>query len=74
MTILKFGGSNFLDLEGYDRVAQHIEQRRAAGENKIVAVVSAMKGETDSLKAQILEVNPEASPSNLDAALAIGEM
>ncbi|WP_164839323.1 amino acid kinase family protein [Sinorhizobium meliloti] len=74
VTILKFGGSNFLDLEGYDRVAQHIEQRRAAGENKIVAVVSAMKGETDSLKAQILEVNPEASPSNLDAALAIGEM
>ncbi|WP_420377267.1 hypothetical protein [Sinorhizobium meliloti] len=44
MTILKFGGSNFLDLEGYDRVALHIEQRLAAGENKIVVVVSAMKG------------------------------
>lgn len=73
-TILKFGGSNFLGPEGYDRVARHIAQRRAAGENKIVVVVSAMKGETDSLKAQILEVNREASPSNLDAALAIGEM
>ncbi|WP_164827470.1 amino acid kinase family protein [Sinorhizobium meliloti] len=74
VTILKFGGSNFLDLEGYDRVALHIEQRLAAGENKIVVVVSAMKGETDRLKAQVLEVNPEASPSNLDAALTIGEM
>ncbi|WP_028055383.1 amino acid kinase family protein [Sinorhizobium medicae] len=74
MTILKFGGSNFLDLEGYGRVARHIEQRLATGENKIVVVVSAMKGETDSLKAQILEVNKEASPSNLDAALATGEM
>lgn len=74
VTILKFGGSNFLDLEGYGRVARHIEQRLAAGENKIVVVVSAMKGETDSLKAQILEVNKEASPSNLDAALATGEM
>jgi len=74
MTILKFGGSNFLGPEGYDRVARHLAQRRAAGENKIVVVVSAMKGETDSLKAQILEVNREASPSNLDAALAIGEM
>ncbi|RVE79446.1 uridylate kinase [Sinorhizobium meliloti] len=72
--ILKFGGSNFLDLEGYGRVARHIAQRLAAGENKIVAVVSAMKGETDSLKAQMLAVNKEASPSNLDAALAIGEM
>lgn len=74
VTVLKFGGSNFLGLEGYHRVARHIAQRLAAGENKIVAVVSAMKGETDSLKAQILEVNKEASPSNLDAALAIGEM
>ncbi|ASP89526.1 uridylate kinase (plasmid) [Sinorhizobium meliloti] len=74
MTILKFGGSNFLGPEGYHRVARHIAQRRAAGENKIVVVVSAMKGETDSLKAQMLEVNKEASPSNLDAALAIGEM
>ncbi|WP_028055442.1 amino acid kinase family protein [Sinorhizobium medicae] len=74
MTILKFGGSNFLGLEGYDRVARHIAQRLAAGENKIIVVVSAMKGETDSLKAQMLEVNKEASPSNLDAALATGEM
>ncbi|WP_457660642.1 amino acid kinase family protein [Sinorhizobium medicae] len=74
MSILKFGGSNFLDPEGYHRVARHLAQRLATGENKIVVVVSAMKGETDSLKAQILAVNKEASPSNLDAALAIGEM
>ncbi|MQX98048.1 uridylate kinase [Sinorhizobium medicae] len=74
MSILKFGGSNFLDLEGYGRVARHIAQRLAAGENKMVVVVSAMKGETDSLKAQMLEVNKEAAPSNLDTALATGEM
>ena len=74
MSILKFGGSNFLDPEGYHRVARHLAQRRATGENKIVVVVSAMKGETDRLKAQMLEVNKQASPSNLDAALATGEM
>ncbi|WP_457811187.1 amino acid kinase family protein [Sinorhizobium meliloti] len=74
MTILKFGGSNFLDPEGYHRVARHIAQRLATGENKIVVVVSAMKGETDRLKAQMLDLNKQASPSNLDAALAIGEM
>ncbi|MER8811344.1 uridylate kinase [Mesorhizobium australicum] len=73
-SILKFGGSNFMDLEGYGRVARHIAQRLTAGGNKIVAVVSAMKGKTDSLKAAMLEVNKEASPSNLDAALATGEM
>ncbi|WP_412549059.1 hypothetical protein [Sinorhizobium meliloti] len=39
MTILKFGGSNFLGPEGYHRVARHIAQRRATGENKVVAVV-----------------------------------
>ncbi len=74
VTILKFGGSNFLGPEGYHRVARHIAQRLATGENKIVVVVSAMKGETDRLKAQMLDLNKQASPSNLDAALAIGEM
>lgn len=33
-----------------------------------------MSGMTDELKATMLGVNREASPSNLDAALATGEM
>lgn len=72
--ILKFGGSSFLDPEDYRRVARHIADRLAAGENKIVAVVSAMSGATANLKAVMLEVNKQASPSNFDAALATGEM
>lgn len=73
-TVLKFGGSSFLHPEDYGRVAGHIADRLAAGENKIVAVVSAMSGTTSNLKAVMLDVNKQASPSNLDAALATGEM
>lgn len=74
MTVLKFGGSSFLRPEDYRRVAGHIGDRLAAGESKIVAVVSAMSGMTGNLKAVMLDVNKQASPSNLDAALATGEM
>ncbi|MES0200926.1 uridylate kinase [Mesorhizobium sp. M0011] len=73
-TVLKFGGSSFLHPEDYSRVARHIADRLAAGENKIVAVVSAMSGTTGNLKAVMLDVNKQASPSTLDAALATGEM
>ncbi|MER8428634.1 uridylate kinase [Mesorhizobium sp. M1403] len=73
-TVLKFGGSSFLHPKDYGRVAGHIADRLAAGKNKIVAVVSAMSGTTGNLKAVMLNVNNQASPSNLDAALATGEM
>ncbi|MGX9147932.1 aspartate kinase [Mesorhizobium sp. 128a] len=73
-TVLKFGGSSFLHSGDYGRVARHLAERLAAGENKIVVVVSAMSGTTDNLKAVMLEINKQASPSNLDAALATGEM
>ncbi|MER9159455.1 uridylate kinase [Mesorhizobium sp. M0778] len=73
-SVLKFGGSSFLDPQDYGRVAGHIADRLAAGEKKIVAVVSAMSGTTGNLKAVMLDVNKQASPSNLDAALATGEM
>ncbi|MDK1378626.1 MULTISPECIES: uridylate kinase [unclassified Sinorhizobium] len=74
VTVLKFGGSSFLHLEDFGRVARHLAERLSAGENKIVAVVSAMSGTTDDLKAGMLDVNKQPSPSNLDAALATGEM
>ncbi|MDL2402377.1 aspartate kinase [Rhizobium mayense] len=74
VTVLKFGGSNFLNPEDFGRVARHLAERLAAGENKIVAVVSAMSGTTDELKAVMLDVNKQPKPSNLDAALATGEM
>ncbi|TCU32796.1 uridylate kinase [Rhizobium azibense] len=74
VTVLKFGGSNFRHPEDFGRVARHLAKRLAAGENKIVAVVSAMAGTTDNLKTVMLGVNKQAKPSNLDAALATGEM
>ncbi|MER9282291.1 uridylate kinase [Mesorhizobium sp. M0522] len=73
-SVLKFGGSNFLDRQDYSRVAGHIADRLAAGAKKIVAVVSAMSGTTGNLRAVMLDVNKQASPSSLDAALATGEM
>ncbi|APO70362.1 aspartate/glutamate/uridylate kinase protein (plasmid) [Rhizobium gallicum] len=74
VTVLKFGGSSFLHLEDFGRVARHLAERLSAGENKIVVVVSAMSGTTDDLKAGMLDVNKQPKPSNLDAALATGEM
>lgn len=72
--VLKFGGSSFLRPGDYGRVASHIAERLSVGAGKIVTVVSAMAGTTDNLKAMILGVNDQASPSNLDSALATGEM
>ncbi|KPH04572.1 uridylate kinase [Rhizobium leguminosarum bv. trifolii] len=73
-TVLKFGGSSFQHPEDFGRVARHLAERLAAGEDKIVAVVSAMSGTTDNLKSVMLGVNKQVKPSNLDAALATGEM
>ncbi|MER9191555.1 uridylate kinase [Mesorhizobium australicum] len=74
VTVLKFGGSSFLNPDDYGRIGRCIADRLAAGGNKVVAVVSAMSGTTGNLKAVMLDVNKQASPSNLDAALATGEM
>ncbi|WP_085033740.1 uridylate kinase [Ensifer aridi] len=73
-TVLKFGGSSFQQPADFLRVASHVAERLWAGENKIIAVVSAMSGTTDNLKAVVLELNKQAKPSNLDAAFATGEM
>ncbi|MBP1888251.1 uridylate kinase [Sinorhizobium mexicanum] len=74
VTVLKFGGSSFLHPGDFGPIAQHLAKRLAEGENKIVAVVSAMSGTTDDLNAVMLDVNKQPKPSNVDAALAIGEM
>ncbi|MCW1412949.1 uridylate kinase [Rhizobium sp. 1AS11] len=73
-TVLKFGGSSFQRPADFLRVASHVAGRLAAGEKKIIAVVSAMSGTTDNLNAVMLDVNRHPIPSNLDAALATGEM
>ncbi|ARO32518.1 aspartate/glutamate/uridylate kinase protein (plasmid) [Rhizobium etli] len=74
VAVLKFGGSSFQRPEDYGRVARHLAERLAHGQIKIVAVVSAMSGTTDKLRSVMLDVNDQARPSNLDAALATGEM
>ncbi|MDX8540706.1 uridylate kinase [Mesorhizobium abyssinicae] len=72
--VLKFGGSSFRDPSDYRKVAAHLAERQKMSDDKIVVVVSAMAGATDKLKDSVLNINKEASPSNLDAALATGEM
>ncbi|MFB6421494.1 aspartate kinase [Bradyrhizobium tunisiense] len=73
-TVLKFGGSSFLQPDDYCRVALRIAKRHAEGANKIVTVVSAMSGTTGNLKDVMLGVNCQAPQAALDAALATGEM
>ncbi|WP_017579312.1 amino acid kinase family protein [Nocardiopsis valliformis] len=60
-TVAKFGGSTFAELSDYARIAVYLLQGVRDRGVPSVAVVSAMPGETESLRERLAEVN--ASPS-----------
>lgn len=70
--VVKFGGSVLEDGEAIGRAARMIKgaQDRGVG---VVAVVSAMKGVTDSLLSLSRGVNPNMEPSLIDELLSSGE-
>ncbi|MEX0900953.1 MAG: aspartate kinase [Gammaproteobacteria bacterium] len=74
MTLLvqKFGGTSVADVARIGEVADRIVRARSAGDD-IVAVVSAMAGETDRLLALAHAVDPDAAPRERAAAAATGE-
>lgn len=74
LCILKFGSSVLGREEDYPAVALEIYRHVRAGE-KVVAVVSALAGETDTLFAEAVRVGGEAAPDIQVARLArIGEL
>jgi homoserine dehydrogenase len=74
LCVLKFGSSVLEREEDYPKVVHEIYRHVRDGE-KVVAVVSALAGETDELLAQAARVGGEAAPPALVARLArVGEL
>jgi homoserine dehydrogenase len=74
LCVLKFGSSVLEREDDYPKVVQEIYRHVRDGE-KVVAVVSALAGETDALFAQAERVGGAAAPDALVARLArVGEL
>ncbi len=72
LIVQKYGGTSVGNPERIKNVARRVLATQQAG-NKVVAVVSAMSGVTDSLIKLAKEVHPEPSEREMDVLLATGE-
>jgi aspartate kinase len=73
LRVFKFGGSTFLELADYQRVAGYIRERLAADTSKIVLVVSAMAGLTERLRGLAQQLHPAPSAETYDALLPLAD-
>ena len=71
--VQKFGGSVLTDMEAYRRAARHVAQTAAEG-YRVVVVVSARGGVTDTLLDRARFVQDRPDPEALDLLLASGEL
>jgi aspartate kinase len=72
LIVQKYGGTSVGSLDRIRNVAARIKALREEG-NQVVAVVSAMSGETDKLIAMAKELSPNPSERELDVLLSTGE-
>jgi aspartate kinase len=72
LIVQKYGGTSVGNPERIKNVARRVLATQQAG-NKVVAVVSAMSGVTDSLIKLAKEVSPEPNEREMDVLLATGE-
>ena len=70
--VQKYGGTSVGCPERIKNVARRLLATQQEG-NKVVAVVSAMSGETDSLIKLAKEIHPEPNEREMDMLLATGE-
>jgi len=71
MIVQKYGGSVLRSLKDIEAVAKHIVE--TAKKDKVVVVVSAMKGETDDLLKQAREISNNPPLNEVDELLGTGE-
>lgn len=69
--VVKFGGSVLRDSKAMERAASWV--KGLLEQYGVVAVISAMKGQTDDLLRLAKDVNPDINPMLLDEILAMGE-
>src|SRR5208283_1031545 len=72
LIVQKYGGTSVGNPERIKNVARRVLATQQAG-NKVVAVVSAMSGVTDSLIKLAKDVHPEPNEREMDVLLATGE-
>lgn len=72
LIVQKYGGTSVGTTERIRKVAERVLQTQREG-NKVVAVVSAMSGVTDSLIKLAREVSPRPTDREMDVLLATGE-
>ncbi|MGK0673690.1 MAG: aspartate kinase [Halothiobacillaceae bacterium] len=72
LIVQKYGGTSVGTVERIQKVAERIIRWRAMGHD-IVAVVSAMSGETNRLLGLARAIDPKADPRELDMLAATGE-
>src|ERR1022692_4966509 len=72
LIVQKYGGTSVGNTQRIRNVAARVAKYRAQGD-KIVVVVSAMSGVTDSLIKLAKEVHPEPNEREMDVLLATGE-
>ncbi len=72
LIVQKYGGTSVGSVERIRNVARRIAKWRAAGHD-VVAVPSAMAGETNRLIALAREIQPQPDPRELDVVASTGE-
>jgi aspartate kinase len=72
LIVQKYGGTSVGNPERIKNVAQRVLETQQQG-NRVIAVVSAMSGVTDSLIKLAREVHPEPNEREMDVLLATGE-
>ena len=72
LIVQKYGGTSVGSIERIKIVAQHIKETAEKG-NKVVAIVSAMAGETDKLIKMAKELSKRPSEREMDLLLSSGE-
>ncbi len=72
LVVQKYGGTSVGSVERIKIVAQHIKETKDKG-NKVVAIVSAMAGETDRLIKLAKELSNNPSEREMDLLLSSGE-
>ncbi|WNC71429.1 aspartate kinase [Thalassotalea psychrophila] len=70
--VQKFGGTSVGSLERIENVAEQIIKTKRQG-HQVVAVLSAMSGETNRLTELANQLDPNPSPREVDMLLASGE-
>ncbi len=72
LVVQKYGGTSVGSVERIEIVAQHIKETKDKG-NNVVAIVSAMAGETDRLIKLAKELSNNPSEREMDLLLSSGE-